>query len=101
MSGPIPVAVFGDGVLTIPIEVQETDEMSNDLPANIFTLKLSESADNMTANNRDGRNLGTAAIGSLTAGIAKTHNELGPAESRAISGVMATPVAGPTTQAGP
>lgn len=40
----------------------------------------------------------TAAINALTAGIAKQHNELQPEESRAVSGLMATPIASPTSQ---
>ena len=32
-------------------------------------------------------------------GVTTRFNEIGPVESRAVSGVMATPIAGPTTQA--
>jgi len=38
-------------------------------------------------------------MGSLQAGVARTHNEMGTEESRAISGVMATPIAPPSMQA--
>lgn len=93
--------VIGDGLLTISLPNQKDDEMSQvDLSPNVANQLLTESVGNISANNRDGRNLGSAALGSLTAGIAKTHNELGPTESRAVSGVMATPVAGPTTAQG-
>lgn len=83
-----------DGVLTLDVQLNKEEE---DTMEEYFKLLMAESAGNMSANNRDGRNVGTAAIGALTAGIAKTHNELGPVESRAVSGVMATPVAGPAT----
>ena len=89
----------GDGVVTLPPSKEETEEMSNvvDISPNVANIALTETTANLQANNRDGRNIATAAMGSLQAGIAKTHNELGPAESRAISGVMATPVASPAT----
>ena len=80
---------------------KKDDVMPIDLSENVANAMLTQSMGNIEANNRDGRNLGSAALGSLTAGIAKTHNELGPAESRAVSGVIATPVAGPATQVGP
>jgi hypothetical protein len=45
----------------------------------------------INANTRDGRNLGTAAIGSLTAGIAKAHNELDSIESAANDRIINSP----------
>lgn len=81
--------VAGDGVVTMPIKECKMDE-------EMKLLRL-ESIMNGQANNRDGRAIATAAMGSLTAGVAKAHNELGPVESRAVSGVMATPIASPTT----
>ena len=71
-----------------------------DFPDNVAVNFLVDTQANIQANNRDGRNVATAAINALTAGIAKTHNELDTVESRANSGVMATPIASPTTQAG-
>ena len=86
----------GDGVVTINLK-NGVRKMA-DLPESVAQQLMVESVGNVSANNRDGRNLGTAAIGALTAGIAARHNEMNAEESRAISGVMATPVAGPTTQ---
>jgi|GEM_PF-1592625 len=86
--------VIGDGVVTLtPFEREE--EM--DVPAGFGALLMGESASNMQANNRDGRNIATIAMGALQAGVARVHNELGTEESRAISGVMATPIAPPAT----
>lgn len=82
--------VAGDGVVTMP----EKTECKMDEEMKLLRL---ESIMNGQANNRDGRAVATAAMGSLTAGVAKAHNELGPVESRAVSGVMATPIAPPTT----
>lgn len=90
--------VAGDGVVTLNPPNEETEEMSVvDISPNVANIALTETTANLQANNRDGRNIATAAMGSLQAGIAKTHNELGPVESRAVSGVMATPVASPST----
>ena len=79
---------------TVILEIGD-DEM--DLPAGFGTLLLGETAGNIQANNRDGRNIATAAMGSLQAGVARVHNELSAEESRAVSGVFATPIAAPAT----
>jgi hypothetical protein len=90
--------VIGDGVVTLPsIEVLEIMDIS----PNFGALLMNESAGNIQSNNRDGRNIATIAMGSLQAGVARTHNEMGTEESRAISGVMATPIAPPTLGGGP
>jgi hypothetical protein len=89
--------IIGDGVVTLPpYEVLETMDIS----PNFGALLMNESAGNIQSNNRDGRNIATIAMGSLQAGVARTHNEMGTEESRAISGVMATPIAPPTTGGG-
>ena len=67
----------------------------------ISELLLTESAGNIQQANASGRDITVLAAGTLKGGMAKTFNELGPVESRAVSGVMATPVASPTTQVGP
>ncbi|MEM7557489.1 MAG: hypothetical protein AAF394_00065 [Planctomycetota bacterium] len=93
-------ATPNDGVVTLPILSTEDLEMSQgiDLPPSVAQAMLAESSGNIQAANAQGRNTFVLASGALQAGISKTHNELGPVESRAVSGVMATPVAGPATQ---
>ena len=71
-----------------------------DLPTNVSCLIITESTGNIQANNRDGRNVGTMAMGVLQAAMARNFDELGTIESRANSGVMATPIAPPTTGGG-
>jgi len=95
--------VVGDGVSTIPHEGSDNSngegigEMAAvDLPESVASQLMTESVGNIQAANRQGRDTFVMASGALQAGIAKTHNELGPVESRAVSGVMATPVAYPT-----
>lgn len=94
--------VWDDGVSTIVL-TEEHKRMSDpiDLPPNVAAQLQLESVGNVQANNRDGRNVATAAMGILQAAAARNFDELGTLESRATSGVMATPIASPTTQAGP
>lgn len=87
--------VIGDRVVTIPVSVPERVPM--DLPEGVGQLLITETAGNIQATNNNGRNIANIAMGSLQAGVARTHNELGVEESRAISGVMATPIAPPAT----
>lgn len=90
-----PEPVVGDGVVTLPPLQRETEM---DISAGFGTLLMNESAGNVQNTNLSGRNIANIAMGSLQAGVARTHNEMGTEESRAISGVMATPIAPPTTQ---
>ena len=74
--------------------------MPIDLPENLASQILAETAANIQADNRNGRGITTTAQGVLQAAMARNFDELGTVESRATSGVLATPVASPTTQAG-
>lgn len=56
-----------------------------------------ESHGNILANNRNGRDAGTLANNVLQAAMARNFDELGVKESRANSGLIATPIASPTT----
>lgn len=94
MSEQADDPVIGDGVVTLPYP----EEPEMDLPANVAGVIITESTGNIQANNRDGRNVGTIAMGVLQAAAARNFDELGVTESRATSGVIATPVASPTTQ---
>lgn len=90
-----------DGVVQVPISnPQEDCTVSADLPPAVAGQLITETTGNIQANNRDGRNVATLAVGVLQAAMARNFDELGVTESRATSGVIATPVAGPTTQAG-
>ena len=86
--------VIGDGVITLPGE----NDMSIELGATLSELLLSETAGNIQSNNMAGRNTSTLATSTLQAGMSKQFNELDPTESRSVSGVLATPLAPPTTQ---
>jgi hypothetical protein len=98
-----PVPVEGDGILTVPD--QETNESEEemaeqvDLSPNVANQLLTESVGNIQADNRRGRDNATVATGVLQGAMARNFDELGTVEGRANSGVIATPVAGPTLQA--
>lgn len=89
--------VIGDGIVTIGPLQRETKVAAVDLPESVASQLLTETVGNIQATNNNGRNIANIAMGSLQAGVAKTHNEMGTEESRSISGVLATPVAAPTT----
>lgn len=90
--------VIGDGVVTFP--PSKDKKMPMDLPEATGQLLLTESVGNIQNTNLSGRNIANIAMGALQAGVARVHNELSTEESRAISGVMATPIAPPTTGGG-
>jgi hypothetical protein len=71
-----------------------------DLPASVAQQIMTETVGNIQANNRDGRNTSTMAMGVLQAAAARNFDELGVSESRANSGLIATPVASPAIQTG-
>lgn len=85
-----------DKILTLDPE-QET-EMPADLSPSVAAHLLTETIGNIQANNRDGRNAGTVAINVLTGAMARRFDELGVLHSRAVSGVLQTPIASPTKQ---
>lgn len=92
--------VVGDGILTFPsFNDKEKAMPAPDLPESVAAQLMTETVGNIQANNRDGRNVSTLAAGVLQGAMARNFDELGTIESRANSGVMATPIASPTTQA--
>lgn len=91
--------VIGDGVISFPSSNEDSDMPQADLPEAVAGQLMTESVGNIQANNRDGRNISTLAAGVLQGAMARNFDELGTLESRANSGVIATPIASPTTQA--
>lgn len=96
-------AVFGDGVLTIPALVgpnqKEGDPMPIDIPENVAGSMMADTAGNIQASNRNSRGVFDAVMGAIAGTVQTNFAEIGAIESRAVSGVMATPVASPTNQA--
>jgi hypothetical protein len=97
MSDDFDTIVFGDGVLTIPFDGD--NEMATDLPDNLAQSMLADTAGNIQASNRNSRGVFDAVMGSIGATIQTNLAEVGVLEGRAVSGVNATPIAGPTNPA--
>ena len=97
---PIDTIVVGDGVVSLPIAEsppQEMSSMSIDISPNVANALLTESIGNIQTTNASARNQAALSMGVLQAAQARNFDELGSTESRAVSGVMATPIAPPTT----
>ena len=71
-----------------------------DIPESAGQLLMTETIGNIQATNTQNRNIGSMAAGVLQGAMARNFDELGSVESRATSGVLGTPLASPTTQAG-
>ena len=69
-----------------------------DISANVANLLLTESTGNIQASNQRQRDSAGNANAVLQFAAARNFDELGTVESRANSGVIATPVASPTIQ---
>ena len=95
--------VVGDEQIDLPVSVSisKEKEMSVvDLSPNVANQLMTETVGNIQANNREGRDSAAVAQAHLRFAAVRNFDELGPTESRAVSGVLATPVASPTTQQG-
>ena len=75
--------------------------MATDVPENVAQQMMVESSGNIQASNRNSRGVFDAVMGAIGATVGVNLAEVGVLESRATSGVMATPIASPTTQTGP
>lgn len=92
---------IGDGVVTIEMPDEGKEQMSGsiDLPPNVAAQLQMESVMNGQITTNQGRQISQMANGVLQAAMARNFDKIGTEESRAISGVLATPVAGPTNAA--
>ena len=89
--------IIGDGVVTLP--PYESDEMSAfDLPAGMAAMMATETAANLQSTGNNSREVYRQAAGVLAAVITRTPTEPSAIGSRAVSGILATPIAPPTTQ---
>lgn len=91
-----------DGYVYLPVEVKKVgcNTMAVDLPANVAEHIFKVGSEGFQALMTDIGHNG-AHIHHLGRAVAlRKHDELGPVEGRSVSGVLATPVASPTTQQG-
>jgi len=99
MSDDFDTIVFGDGVLTIPFDGDE--EMATDLPENVAQQMMVLSAGQISQGTGRMNGVFDAVMGAIAGTVQSNYSEVGVLEGRAVSGVNATPIAGPTNPAGP
>lgn len=91
--------VIGDGVVTISVPVKESKcKMPLDLPEGVGQLMMTESAGNIQASNRNSRNASDVVMGALQGTVVQNFKDVGVVEGRSVSGILATPIAGPATK---
>ena len=91
----VDTPVIGDGVVTIDLSSDGVLKMALDLPEGVGQVMMTESATNMQASNRNSRGVFDAVMGALGGTVQSNFKDIGTLESRAASGVFATPIAGP------
>lgn len=74
------------------------EEMTTDLPDGVLTTLLKTGSEAYQRTMADQNDNGATAHNLARLGAIERFNELGTVEGRANSGVMATPIASPTTQ---
>lgn len=90
-----------DGELEIPTTNEsEISVMAIDLSPNVANQLLTETVGNIQGTNNDARASAQLANAHLRFAASRNFDEVGVNESRAVSGVMATPVASPAVQQG-
>jgi len=86
-----------DAVVVVPISIsKENEAMPEITPMELLQL---ESIGNIQNANTSARNAATLASNILQGYMSQAFGEVGVVEGRAVSGVNATPIAGPATQA--
>lgn len=93
----VDAPVIGDGVATIILPPDGDTKMAMDLPDGVGQLMMTESAGNIQASNRNTRGVFDAVMGALAGTVQSNFKDIGTLESRAASGVFATPIAGPAS----
>jgi hypothetical protein len=88
-----------DGTVQVPISNPGVETMPADLPPGVANQLMTESVGNIMADNRRGRDGATITANTLNGMIVREYGEVGVLEGRAVSGVNATPIASPATQA--
>lgn len=92
-----PDPVIGDGVVTLP--GTGVRKMAGfDLPDGMASMMATETAANLQSTNNNSREVFRQAAGVLAAVVTRIPTEPSVLGSRAVSGVLATPIASPTVQ---
>ena len=88
----------GNGVVEIIIPDEE-GKKKMDLPDGVGQLMMTETAGNIQASNRNSRNVGDVVMGALQGTVVQNFKDVGVVEGRSVSGILATPIAGPANTA--
>ena len=80
---------------TVTIDLTGAKKMPVELGNTISELLLTETAGNIQASNRNSRNTGDVVMGALQGTVVQNFKDVGVVEGRTVSGVLATPIAGP------
>ena len=86
----------GDGVITIKSHRKVKPVETVDLSPNVMNLMLTETASNMQHSNRRFNGLMDTVLSAIGGSIQTNFAEVQTLEGRAVSGVNATPLGGPT-----
>ena len=97
-SDSLSTAVFGDGVITLPVNRREN--VATDLPDNVAQQMMTDTAGNIQASNRNSRGVFDAVMGAIAGTVQTNFAEVGVLEGRAVSGVNATDIGAPANKAG-
>jgi len=91
----------GETVVTVLLPEQGKKKMPDpvDLPPNVAAQLQLESVQNGQITTNQGRQVSQMANAVLQAAMARNFDKIGTEEARAISGVNATPIAGPANVA--
>jgi hypothetical protein len=95
IEAPNDTPVVGDGVITFPDSPTKVKKMALDLPEGVGQLMMTESAGNIQASNRNSRNTSDVVMGALQGTVVQNFKDVGVVEGRSVSGILATPIAGP------
>ncbi len=99
MSDPTPIA--GDGVITIPGAVTGVSKMpGSDIPEGLGQMMMSQLAGDLAGSARRFNTAADAVMASIAAVVGQNLKNEDATSSRAVSGILATPLASPTAKTG-
>lgn len=97
MSDPAPIA--GDGVISIPGEVTGVSAMAGfDIPDGLGQMMMGQLSGDLQASARRFNAASDAVMATIAATVGANLKNEDATSSRAVSGILATPLASPTTR---
>jgi hypothetical protein len=97
VSDPAPIA--GDGVITIPGAVTGVTKMAGfDIPDGLGQMLMGQLGGDLSASARRFNTAADAVMASISAVVGENLKNEDATSSRAVSGILGTPIASPTTK---